>query len=230
MSAHFHLDLGPFTVDVQLDDSGIQMQRGPLSEMIRWEKISGATLLRSLHHEQSDDRQEQERAARFLGPDAAQTILALRDKVGQIDLAYRDDKNHLRETQVPAPLDDPAFLQEFKTRLGQRWFGESADRQQAAKRLHTNPGFRKTVLVLVAIFGIIAVVGAMVLLGFLGPVLNFLSIQRMLLDLQDGNLASFASRLATYVVLLVLGYLLQRTIRGRFAARAKFAAKLPGKS
>lgn len=207
------------------------MRRGPLSETIPWEKISGATLLRALRHDESDQRQEEERAAKFLGSDAAQTIHSLRGKVGQIALAYRDEKKHLRETQVPAPLDDPVFLQEFQTRLGPRWLGESADRQQAAKRLHTNPGFFKIIFVLVALLGIIAVVGAIALLGFLGPVLNFLSIQRMLLDLQDGNFMSFAYRLATYVALLVLGYLLHRTIRGLLAAqRARIFRKLPGKS
>jgi hypothetical protein len=188
------------------------MQRGPLAETIPWEKISGATLLRELHHDDSEDRQDEERAAKFLGPE-------LRGKVGQVVVAYRNEKKHLRETQVPAPLDDPAFLQEFQTRLGPRWLGESSDRRHAAKLLHTNPGFFKTVFVLVALFGILAVVAAIALFGFLGPVLNFLSIQRMLLDLQDGNLVSFASRLVTYVALLVIGYLLHRTIRSLFAAR-----------
>jgi hypothetical protein len=231
MSAHFHLDLGPFTVDVQLDDSCVRMQRGPLSETIPWEKVSGATLLRTLHHDQSEDQQDEERAAKFLGPEAAQTVHSLRGKVGQIDLAYRDDKNHLRETQVPAPLDDLAFLQEFRTHLGPRWLGESSDRQQAAKRLHTNPGFFKTLFVLVALFGILAVVAAIALFGFLGPVLNFLSIQRMLLDLQDGNLTSFAYRLVTYIALFILGYLLQRTIRSLFAARrARIVSALQRKS
>ena len=219
MSAHFHIDLGPFTVDVQLDETGIRSQRGPLSETIPWEKISGATLLRELHHDQSEDQQDEERAAKFLGPEAAQTVHKLRGKVGQIDLAYRDDRNHLRETQVPAPLDDPAFLQEFQTRLGPRWLGESSDREHAAKRLHTNPGFFKTVFVLVALFGILAVVAAIALFGLLGPILNFMSIQRMLLDLQDGNLASFTYRLVTYIALFILGYLLHRTIRNLFAAR-----------
>jgi len=231
MSAHFHVDLGPFSLDVQLDESGIRMQRGPISEAIPWDKISGATLLRTLHHDPSEDQQDEERAAKFLGPEAAQTVHSLRDKVGQIDLAYRDGKNHLRETQVPAPLDDPAFLQEFQARLGPRWLGESSDHQQAAKRLHTNPGFFKTIFVLVALFGILAVVAAIALFGFLGPVLNVLSIEKMLLDLQDGNLASFAYRLVTYIALFILGYLLQRTIRGLFAARrAAILLKLRGKS
>jgi hypothetical protein len=120
MSAHFHVDLGPFSVDVQLDDSGIRMQRGPLTETIPWAKISGATLLRKLHHDDSEDRHAEERATKFLGPNVAQTIQALRGRVGQVVVAYRNDKNHLRETQVPAPLDDPAFLREFQSRLGPR--------------------------------------------------------------------------------------------------------------
>lgn len=231
MSAHFHVDLGPFTVDVLLDDSGIRMQRGPLAETISWAQVSGATLLRELHHDESEDQQDEERAAKFLGAAAAQTVHSLRGKVGQIDLAYRDGKNNLQETQVPAPLDDPAFLQEFQTRLGPRWLGESSDRQQAAKRLHTNPGFFKIIFVLVALFGILAVVAAIALFGFLGPVLNFMSIQKMLLDLQDGNLASFAYRLITYIALFVLGYLLHRTIRGLFVARrAKIVSALQRKS
>lgn len=231
MSAHFHVDIGSFTVDVLLDDSGIHSQRGPLPETIPWEKISGATLLRELHHDASEDQQDEERAAKFLGAHAAQTVHSLRGKVGQIALAYRDDKNHLRETEVPAPLDDPAFLQEFQTRLGPRWLGESSDRQQATKRLHTNPGFFKTAFVLVALFGILAVVAAIALFGFLGPVLNFMSIQKMLLDLQDGNLASFAYRLVTYFALFILGYLLHRTIRSLFAdRRARIVSALQRKS
>jgi hypothetical protein len=231
MSSAFHVAVGPFIIDVRLDDSGIHMQRGAFSETIAWEKISGATLFREPHHDESQAQQEEERAAKFLGADAVQKIRSLRDKAGQMVVAYHDDKNHLHESQIPAPLDDPAFLQEFETRLGPRWLGESVDRQQAAKRLHTNPGFFKMMFVLVALFGIIAVVAAIALLGFLGPVLNFLSIQKMLLDLQDGNLMSFASRLATYVALLVIGFLLQRTIRGLFVAqRARIVSKLPGKS
>ena len=231
MSAHFHIDLGPFTVDVQLDDSAIHSQRGIRTETIPWARISGATLLREPHHDPSQDQQEEQQAAKFFGADAAQTIHSLRGRVGQIAIAYRDDRNHLRETEVPAPLDDPAFLQEFQTRLGPRWLGESADRQQAAKRLHTNPGFFKTIFVLLALFAILAAVAAVALFGLLGPILNFLSIQRMLLDLQDGNLVSFASRLATYLALLVIGFLLHRTLRSLWAARrARMVSALQRKS
>jgi hypothetical protein len=69
---------------------------------------------------------------------------------------------------------------------------------------------------LVALFGILAVVAAIALLVSSGRSLTFS--QRMSLDLQDGNLAGFATRLATYIVLLVIGYLLGRTIRSVSAA------------
>ena len=45
MGGHFHAELGPFSVDMQLDDFGIHMLRGPLSQAIPWEEISGATLM-----------------------------------------------------------------------------------------------------------------------------------------------------------------------------------------
>lgn len=215
MSARFHVDLGPFTVDVQLDDSGVHLSRGPRSETIAWDKISGATLIRSADGDDSEDKRIEQLAAQFLGPEVLQKMESLRNKVGQIVLAYQDENNKKRETEVPAPLSDAAFLQEFKTRLAGRWLGESRDRQQAAKRLHTNPGFFKTLFVLVALIGVLTVVAAVGLLGFLGPVLNFLSIQRMLLDLQDGNYPGFVSRLATYAALFVVGYFLHRVIRSR---------------
>lgn len=214
MSAHFHVELGPFTIDVQLDDSGIHMQRGPLTQSIPWDKISGAALIRSIADRDDQDKDELQ-AAQFLGAAAAQKVRELRDKVGEISLAYRDDHNCLREIEVPAPLTDSAFLKEFEQRLGPRWLGESKDRQQVAKRLHTNPGFFKTILVLGALFGVVAVIAAILLFASLGPLLNLLSIQKMLLDLQDGNLAGFGSRFATYLALFVIGYFLHRVIRSR---------------
>jgi hypothetical protein len=214
MSAHFHVELGPFTIDVQLDDSGIHMKRGPLTQSIPWDKISGAALIRSIADRDDQDKDELQ-AAQFLGAAAAQKVRELRDKVGEISLAYRDDHNCLREIEVPAPLTDSAFLKEFEQRLGPRWLGESKDRQQVAKRLHTNPGFFKTILVLGALFGVVAVIAAILLFASLGPLLNLLSIQKMLLDLQDGNLAGFGSRFATYLALFAIGYFLHRVIRSR---------------
>jgi hypothetical protein len=214
MSAHFHAELGPFSMDVRLDDSGIHMQRGVFSQDVSWEEISGATLIRATHPGASEERDEQ-RIAQFLGPDAVQKIAALRGTVGEIVIAYPDRTKHVREMEIPAPLNDPDFLQEFETHLGNRWLAESGDRQQAAKRLHTNPGIFPSIFVLLALFGVAAVFAAIALLGFLGPILNFLSLQKMLLDLQDGNYGSLVSRLASYLALFVIGYMLHRVIRGK---------------
>jgi len=213
MGAQFHVELGPFMIDVQLDDSGVHLQRGPLSQVIAWQRISGATLITSTQFDGLHEKDEEQRAAQYLGQDALKTIEALRGKVAQIAIAYRDQKNHLRQTEIPAPLTDQAFLREFQTRLGSRWLGESTDHEQANKRLHTNPGFFRIIFVLLTLLGILAVVAIVFLLGFMGPVLSFLSIQEMLLDLQDGNYASFTSRLITYVALLVIAYFIHRVIR-----------------
>jgi hypothetical protein len=218
MSAHFHVELGPFTVDVLLDDAGIHMQRGPLAQSIAWEKITGATLIRLARGSQTRDNEEEQRAAQFLGTDAAQKIHELRGKVGEIIVAYRDNKNHLKHTEVPAPLGDAAFLEELQTRLGKKWLGESNDQEQAAKRLHTNTGFFTSIFILAALLGVVAAVAAIALFGLLGPVLNLLSIQKMLLDLQDGDYASLGWHIASYLALFALGYLLHRVIRSRLGA------------
>jgi hypothetical protein len=210
MSAHFHVDLGPFIIDVQLDDSGVHLQRGPLSQVIAWQQISGATLITSTQFDGLHEKDEEQRAAQYLGQDAFRTIQSLRGKVAQIAIAYRDQKNDLRQTEIPAPLTDQAFLREFQTRLGSRWLGESTNHEHAAKRLHTNPGFFKSIFALLAIIALVAIV---FLLGFMGPLLSFLSIQKMLVDLQDGNYASFTSRLITYVALFVIAYFIHRVIR-----------------
>jgi Na+-driven multidrug efflux pump len=61
----------------------------------------------------------------------------------------------------------------------------------------------------------VAVIAAILLFASLGPLLNLLSIQKMLLDLQDGNLTGFGSRFATYLTLFAIGYFLHRVIRSR---------------
>ena len=216
MGANFHVEAGPFRIDVQLDEAGIRMERaglGPaLEQNIPWDKISGATLVRPSAEEAAGD-QNMERMAQFLGPEAVQKYQELKGKVGNIFVAYRDEKNALREAEVPALLTDAAYLEAFQTRLGARWLGETRDREQVAKRLHTNPGVFKTMFVLVALLGIVAVVGAVLLLGLAGPILNFMSIQKMMLDLQDGNYGSFGSRLAVYVALFAIGLGLHWALR-----------------
>jgi hypothetical protein len=221
MSPGFHVDTGPITIDVRLDDSGIHFERNALgrshTESIPWGQVTGATLVCRAKQE-ADDEQEQERMAQFLGPQAVQKFHELQGKLGQIFVAYRDKKNRLQQTELPALLTDSAYLQEFQNRLGSRWLGETPDRQQVDKKLHTNPGFFKTIFVLVALLGIVAAIAAVGFLGFLGPILNLMSIQKMLLDLQDGNFVSFSYRVASYVALFFMAYLLQRVIRAKLDA------------
>lgn len=187
------------------------------SESIPWDKVTGATLVRP-DAADAAEAQKEEQMARFLGPEAVTKFRELQGKVGEICLAFRDENNRLRQTEVPAPIADSAYMQEFQTRLGSRWLGESKDRSQAGKKLHTNPGFFKTIFILVALLGVVAVIAAIGLLGLLGPILNFMSIQKMLLDLQDGNFVSLGYRVASYVALFILGYLLHRVIRTRLDA------------
>ena len=221
MSPNFHVEAGPISIDVQLDDSGIHFERSTLgrnrTEFIPWDKITGATLVRPAKEEAAEEEKD-ERMAQFLGPQAVQKFHELRGKVGQIFLAYHDPKNRLQQTEIPALFTEPAYLQEFQTRLGSRWLGETQNRDQVDKKLHTNPGFFKTIFVLITLLGIVAAVAAVGLLSFLGPILNFLSIQKMLLDLQDGNLVSLGYRLASYVALFLLAFFLHRIIRGKLDA------------
>jgi len=221
MSSGFHVNAGAITIDVQLDESGIHFQYNTLgrgqTESIPWEKITGATLVRP-GNDDADDEQKEEHIAQFLGPQAVQKFHELQGKVGQIFVAYRDEKKRLQQTEIPALLADSAYLQEFQTRLGPRWLGETKSRDQVDRKLQTNPGFFKTIFVLVALLGIVAAIAAVGLLGFLGPILNFMSIQKMLLDLQDGNYVGLGYRVASYGALFFMGYLLHRVVRARLDA------------
>lgn len=187
------------------------------SESIPWDKITGATLVRPSPADVVEEQKE-EQMVQFLESEAVAKFHELQGKVGEICIAFRDENNRVRQVEVPAPLTDAAYLQEFQTRLGARWLGETKDRSQVDKKLHTNPGFIKTIFILVALLGIVAFIATIGLLGLLGPILNFMSIQKMLLDLQDGNFVSLGYRVATYVALFILGYLLHRVIRTRLDA------------
>ena len=219
MSSAFHVDAGPITIDVRLDESGIYFQRNTigrsLTESIPWERVTGATLVRP---GKEDADEQEERMAQFLGPQAVQKFHELQGKVGQVFVAYHDEKKRLQQTEIPALLTDSAYLQEFQTRLGPRWLGETKSRDQVGRMLHTNPGFFKTIFVLVALLGIVAAIAAVGLLGFIGPILNFMSIQKILLDIQDGNYVGFSYHIASYVALFFLGYLLHRVVRAKLDA------------
>jgi hypothetical protein len=221
MSASFHFDAGPFRITAQLDDSGITLRQKTLAgehvEKVQWNRVSAATLVRP-GEESADEQKENERIAQLFGADAVAKYRELHDKVGQIFIAYRDELNRLEQIEIPAPLTDPTFLREFQSRLGSRWLGETRDREQVEKRLHTSPGFFKTAFVLVALVGVLAVGAGIALLGLLGPVMNFLSIHKMLLDLQDGDYVNLMVRIASYAAFFVLAYVLHRIIRSKLDA------------
>jgi hypothetical protein len=127
---------------------------------------------------------------------------------------------------LEARLDDSGvFLLRGPKSQQLRWNEiEVADRHQAEKKLGTAPGFLKLAFVLIAVLLIIALVAVFSFLTALGPAFHFLALQRMLLDLQDGEYASFGTRLLTYVALFVFALLLRRWWRGRMARRRARAA------
>src|SRR5215471_13242340 len=96
MGASFRVEAGPFRMDVNLDDAGIRMERtglGPAHNVtISWEQITGATLVPP---EPGDSDQKEEQMAQFLGPGAVAKYHELKGKVGQICLAYHDEKGRL---------------------------------------------------------------------------------------------------------------------------------------
>jgi len=216
MSPKFDLDIGPFSVHVLADEAGVTLGRGTMHREVPWDRITGAVLVREKQQIGDDDREKGEKIAEVLGgPDLLARLKAMEGHMGKIVFAYRDDQDKRRQLEVPVPLDDPAFLSEFQSRLGARWLGEVADQHEAEKAIHTSAGFFKTVFILLVLLGIVA---AVLLLGFfslLGPVLNLLSIQRMLVDLQDGDYAHFATRLMMYLALFVIAYFLRRIWQSR---------------
>lgn len=228
MNLQCKIEIGIFAVEASLDDRGVVLQRGPVRQELRWNQVYGGGLLRNDRKPQQDPQEQEslERAAQlFGGPQGVAKMRALQEHFQGVALAYRDDRGHRKILEFPAPVDDPRFLQEITSRLGPSWHGEFADLREAEKKLGTAPGFLKMAFVLIVILIAIALVAFLGLFSLLGPAFNFLSLQRMLLDLQDGEYASFGMRLLTYVVLFVLAVLIRRWLRDRMAARRARIAK-----
>jgi hypothetical protein len=226
MELRYKIELGVLSLEARLDDSGVFLLRGPKSQQLRWDEICGAALLRNMpsHHQDQDVRnvpkELNERATKMLGgPEMLAKMHAMQERFETISFGYRDARGHRKILDFPIPADDPRYLQEISSRLGSRWLGEVPDRHQAEKKLGTAPGFLKLAFVLIAVLLIIALVAVFGFFTALGPAFHFLSVQRMLLDLQDGEYASFGTRLFTYVALFVFALLLRRWWRGRMAQR-----------
>jgi hypothetical protein len=222
MNLRFRVDIGPFVVEAGLNETGVFLRRGPMEQTVRWDQIYGGGLLRSARPSQTDAHEKEldQWAAQFLGgPDAVAKIRALQDEFQVIALAYRDERGHRQLLEFPAPVEDPRYVQEITSRLGSSWHESFSDRHEAEHKLGTAPGFFKLAFVLILFLIALPLLGLLALFSMLGPAFNFLSLQRMLLDLQDGEYASFATRLLTYVVLFSLAVLIRRWLRARMAAR-----------
>lgn len=221
MPSRFHADFGPIQLDLQLDERGIRFERGGRSESIPWERVTGACFIPPHGTGDLDDeatphgRDTRLNLEGLLGQEAAEKIQEMRASVGEVIVAYRDDRNRLRKTSLPAPFGDRAILNEFQSRLGSRWLGEFPEEPAALGKLGTGPGCFTSIFILAALFFGFAVIAAVFFASALAPILNFLSIQKMLLDLQDAHYESLASRFATYVALLVLAYFIHRLIRSK---------------
>ena len=224
------MQLGPFTVEANLDDSGILLDRGRFRQEVRWEQVFGAVLLKQTRkHNEPQGDQDDERFAKVLGGgEMLAKMKALEERFETVAFGYRDARGRKKILEFPVPREDPRYLQEISVRLGAHWLGEVVGREQAEKRLGTAPGFFKLALALIVILLLIGAVAAFGLFSLLGPALNFLSIQRMLLDLQDGEYSSFLMRLLTYVALGVLAWFIGRWWRARRAGiRARFTPSVP---
>ena len=229
VNLQYKIELGMFTVEARLDDSGIFLQRGPRSQQIRWAQVYGAALLRNVSAQHQDAPKElDERAATlFGGPEALAKIKAMQDKFRVIALGYRDERGRRQLLDFHFPSDDPRYLEEIAVRVGSGWLGEVQGRHQAEKKLGTAPGFFKMAFILVALLVAIAVAAVLGFFSMLGPAFNFLSLQRMLLDLQDGEYASFGMRLLTYAALFVFAFLIRRWLRSRMAEKRARLADSP---
>ncbi|HUL17181.1 MAG TPA: hypothetical protein VLV88_14380 [Terriglobales bacterium] len=230
MSPEFQQSLGIHSLDVKVDDTGVTMNGGPFQYAVAWDRITGACLMPPKHMGDLEEKQDLERASIFLGgPENIAKLQALEQTMRQVSIAYRDKNNHLRKIEVPIPITDPAFLRELQSRLGKRWLGEAADEHEAEKKLHTAPGIFKTIFIPAVLFGAVAVVLVLALIGMLGPFLNLISIQQMLLDLQDGDYGRLGSRVLLYAVLFVMAFFLRRTWNSRLLAmKARFrGTRLP---
>jgi len=224
MSPEFRQTLGIYTLDVKVDDTGVSMNGGPFQYAVAWDRIAGACLMNPKKIGDIEDKHALQRASLlFGGPENVAKLLDLEQAMRQVSIAYRDNNNHLRKIEVPIPMDEPGFLQELQSRLGKRWLGEVRDEHEAEKKLHTAPGVFKTIFILAVLFTVVAAVLVLVFIGMLGPFLNLISIEQMLLSLQDGDYAGFGSRVLVYVALFVLALFLRRIWNSRLQAmKARF--------
>jgi hypothetical protein len=230
MSPHFKAEMGMFSLEATVDDHGITVLQGPMRKSLTWEQVTSAVLVNEPQHKEVRVKPQEipegvakafggpeALAKMFGGPEALAKMQEFGERLQKIAVGYRDEHGK-HKLEVIFPRDDASFVQEFQSRLGKRWLGEVADMHAAEKKLHTAPGVFKTIFVLVALFGIVALLAGLAFFSMLGPVFNLLSIQRMLQNVQDGDYGELATRLLTWAALFVMAYFLRYWWRARVNA------------
>ena len=220
MSPQFQFQVGPFSFSVATDATGIQMSRGSITKHFTWDSIAGALLVRPEPADGDSDGRDLANAKRFLGPSFdVEKLKGLRDSMATIHIAYREKGRRVTHEEIPFPISDGGFLEEFQTRLGARWLGEAADSRAAERKLHTAPGVVKILGFLFLFLAALVIALAFGLFTLFAPVLNILSIRQMYEDFSDGDYASFGTRLLVYVALFIFAHLLRKAWRARMEAR-----------
>src|SRR5215510_6685264 len=144
MSPRFHLDLGPFSFLLETDPNGITLQRGPLRKTSSWNSISGALLVRPIAEDRQEEEEQITKAKKFLGGMIdVEKVKGMHGTMATIHIGYHYERNRLRHEQIPVPIADESFLQEFRTQLGKWWLGEAPDQHAAERKLHTAHEFFK---------------------------------------------------------------------------------------
>jgi hypothetical protein len=221
MSPQFHIDLGPFSFSLETDSTGISLRRGPVEKTFAWDVITGALLVRPKEGDLREEEEQLAKAERFLGGASIEKLKGLHGAMATIHIGYRDERNRLRHEQIPVPMADDSFLQEFRAHLGKRWLGEAPDQHAAKKRLHTAPGFFKTVFYLFLILGAIVAIAAFGLYSLAAPALNFLSLRQMYFEVESGDYAGFGMHVFLYATLFIFAYMLRRLWRSRREAKQR---------
>jgi len=135
VNLQYKIDLGIFSIEARLDDSGVFLQRGSRVQQVRWDQVYGAALLGSVPDSRQDAHSgKNERVITALGgPEALAKIKALQDKFRTIVFGYRDQRGRRQFLEFYFPADDSRYLQEIAARVGSGWLGELQDRHQAEK-------------------------------------------------------------------------------------------------
>jgi len=220
MAPQLQIEFAGMCFELTLDQNGIDWKGLPRNQFVAWNQVTGALRLKEdpLHGLSPTDI-----PAPFLqrigGSEGVAKLMELRDRYGLIRIAYRESHGSKETIDVPYDKSNPVVMSELQSYLGDRWLGEAADNQVASKKLRLDPGFLKVSFFFIVFLLLLAVAAVLAFGMLLGPAFNLLSIQRMLLNLQDGDYRAFGTSFSVYAALFLLAYLARRAWKTRWSAR-----------